>query len=155
MARDLSLALVTPTQQDIFLTVFRETGLWHKAAASAGTTKSAIQRYCENKTDDAEVFLLNIQEAAGQWADTIEAEMTRRAIDGVEKDVYYKGQIVGTEIVYSDTLLSKMADAHIPAYAKTKEQESGGVSIVINTFQDQAPQVIVEAQSPTYISDLE
>jgi hypothetical protein len=159
MSRDLSLTLtlVTPTQQDIFLTVFRETGLWHKAAAAAGTTKSAIQRYCENKTEDAETFLLNIQAASGAWADTIEAEMTRRAIEGVEKDVYYKGQVVGTEIVYSDSLLSKMADAHIPAYAKTKEQESGGVSIVINTFTSDTPQVIVEAQpsEPTYISDLE
>jgi hypothetical protein len=158
MSRDLSLALVTPTQQDQFLTVYRQTGLWNKAARAAGTTKSEIQRYCESKTEDAETFLLNIQAASGDWADTIEAEMTRRAIEGVEKDVYYKGQVVGTEIVYSDTLLAKMADAHVPVYAKTKEQESGGISIQINTFTDQSPpQVIIEAtpSAPQYISDLE
>jgi hypothetical protein len=37
--------------------------------------------------------------------DTMEDEATRRAVDGVEKGIYYQGARVDTETVYSDTLI--------------------------------------------------
>ena len=36
MARDVTLLALTPTQQDVFLSVYRETGLMAKAAKAAG-----------------------------------------------------------------------------------------------------------------------
>lgn len=47
---------------------------------------------------------------------SIEAEIHRRAIEGVEEPVYQGGKLVGTVRKYSDQLLIRMAQAHLPAY---------------------------------------
>jgi hypothetical protein len=39
-------------------------------------------------------------------ADKLESEARRRAIEGVEEPVYQGGQLVGTRMVYSDSLLA-------------------------------------------------
>ena len=43
--------------------------------------------------------------AISNGVDAIEAEAIRRGVEGVKKDVYYKGEKIGDETVYSDTLL--------------------------------------------------
>jgi hypothetical protein len=158
MTRDLALAHVTPTQQDLFLQSYRTHGLFTKAAQAAGITKGQIEKYCQAQTADAEQFQLNVQEAAAQWADTIEAEITRRAITGVEKAIYYKGQFVDTETVYSDTLLLKLAEVRNPDFAKAKDVAPPAITIQINTFQPDtlpAPTALVVDTTATFISDLE
>jgi hypothetical protein len=144
MTRDLSLARITPTQQDMFLTVYRTTGLFNKAAQAAGTTKSEIEKYCQAKTADAETFQLNVQDAAAQWGEVIESEITRRAITGVQRAVYYKGEFVDWETVYSDTLLLKLAEAKLPEFKRQAEQPQAAISIQINTFSDTPPTVIID-----------
>lgn len=158
MARDVTLLALTPTQQDLFLSVYRETGLMQRAAKAAGTTKSQIEKFVQGKHAEAETFGLNLQDAADTWADTIRTEVTRRAITGIEKGVYHKGVLVDTEMVYSDTLLVKMMEATLPEYKKTPEAPTGGVTIMINTFSDRpAPEVVIDVtpNQSTYISDLE
>lgn len=166
MARDPALMAVTPTQQDVFLQVYRETGLMAQAAKAAGTTKSAIEKFVQGKHAEAEVFALNVQEAAAQWGDVIKAELTRRAITGVERAVWHKGQEVGSETVYSDTLLALMATNTLPEYKKVPEQTNAPVQIVINTFSDKpAPEIVIDVTptatldndhiNPLYRSDLE
>lgn len=154
MTRDLTLAAITPSQQDLFLQAYRTHGLFTKAAQAAGVTKGQIEKYCQAKTADAEQFQLNVQEAAAQWADTIEAEITRRAITGVEKAIYYKGQFVDNETVYSDTLLLKLAEVRNPDFAKAKDVAPPAITIQINTFPPDAPAMVVDTTA-TYISDLE
>ena len=44
----------------------------------------------------------------------LEDEAWRRAFDGIEKDVWYKGVPVGKETVYSDTLLMHRLNAERP-----------------------------------------
>jgi hypothetical protein len=46
----------------------------------------------------------------------IESAAMERAIDGVEEDVYYQGEVVGQKKVYSDSLLSKLLVARVPGY---------------------------------------
>ena len=60
------------------------------------------------------------QEAHAAACDTIEAEMRRRAIDGVDKPVFYKGQPCGTVKEYSDTLLAMLANGFLPEKYKQK-----------------------------------
>ena len=43
-------------------------------------------------------------EAQAMAGDFLEEEAMRRAKDGISKAVYYQGEVVGEEIVYSDTL---------------------------------------------------
>jgi uncharacterized protein with ParB-like and HNH nuclease domain len=148
MGRELQL--ITNTQQDIFLTAYRKTGLMQQSAKLAGLTKHDIEQYCKRNTAEAESFLLNLQDASDSWSDTIRKEITRRAITGVEKAIYYKGMFV-------DTLLVKMAESTLPEYKKAVEKETGGITIQINTFTDGATPVatIIEDITPTYVSDLE
>lgn len=47
---------------------------------------------------------------------SIEAEMHRRAVEGVVEPVYQGGKLVGTVRKFSDQLLIRMAQAHLPAY---------------------------------------
>jgi hypothetical protein len=157
MARDLSLARITPTQQDAFLAVYRATGLFNKAAQAAGVTKGDIEAYCKGQTGDAENFMLNVQDAIGTWQDTLESEIVRRAVTGVQKAIYYKGEFVDFETVYSDTLLVKLAEAKLPDFKKQEVKDSGQIVIQINTFTDGATPVatIVEDITPLYVSDLE
>lgn len=158
--------LITTTQQDIFLQVYRETGLLQKAAKAAGTNKSSIDKYIKKQSAEAEVFALNLQDAADTWADVIRTEVTRRAIEGIPKGVYHKGVLVDTELVYSDTLLVKMMEATLPEYTKTPEANTGGVTIQINTFSDKpTPEIVIDVTptagyvndhiNPLYRSDLE
>jgi hypothetical protein len=57
--------------------------------------------------------------------DVLEAEAIRRAVDGVEKGIYYKGELVATEVQYSDKLLLEALKARNPDY-RTKVTEHQG-----------------------------
>jgi len=50
------------------------------------------------------------------YCELIDAEIHRRAIDGVDKGVYFKGSRVDTEKVFSDRLLEMLAKANDPKY---------------------------------------
>ena len=154
MTRDVSLQAITPSQQDLFLQAYRTHGLFTKAAQAAGVTKGSIEKYCQAKTADAEQFQLNVEQAASQWADTIEAEIIRRAITGVTKGIYHKGEWVADETVYSDTLLLRLAEVRNPDFAKSKDVQAPAITISINTFAEATPTLIVDTTA-TYISDLE
>lgn len=64
-----------------------------------------------------------IEEARRVGYAGLESEAIRRAVHGIEKSVYYKGVVVGTEQVYSDGLLTKLMEARLPEYNK---KEGGG-----------------------------
>ena len=74
-------------------------------AKAFGMSRQAL--YARKKQDP--VFAEAWDEAAyvGAWTrlDDLEREADRRAIDGVLRPVYYRGNIVGTIRDYSDTLL--------------------------------------------------
>ena len=53
------------------------------------------------------------------------SESIRRAVHGVEKGVYYKGERVDTEQQYSDGLLQTLLKAKVPEFAKDGEGGSG------------------------------
>jgi len=59
-----------------------------------------------------------INEARRIGAMALESEAIRRAVKGVEEDIYFKGEVVGQKTVYSDGLLGKVMEARIPEYKK-------------------------------------
>jgi hypothetical protein len=71
-------------------------------------------------------FAHELRTARGYGNETIRAEIARRAIEGVEEDVWHNGEVVGKRIVYSDRLLSKMADAFVPEFRDVKRVELTG-----------------------------
>lgn len=49
--------------------------------------------------------------AIEEGTDRLEDAARERAIDGVQKPVFYRGKVVGTRIVYSDMLLMALLNA--------------------------------------------
>lgn len=88
-----------------------------EAARYSGVSPMFITRWMKDDTDAAE----KIQEAQQVGYMGLESEARRRAVDGVEEDVYYKGVVVGKTTKYSDGLLGKLLEANVPKYSK-KEQ---------------------------------
>jgi len=97
-----ALHRVTPKKKAQFLEVLAQTGNVRQAAKAVGF--SANRFYVHRRQDPA--FAQEWEEAMQQTMDIVlEPEAIRRAVEGVEKAVYYRGEQVGVEREYSDTLL--------------------------------------------------
>ena len=59
-------------------------------------------------------FAAQWDEALGEGTNLLEAEAHRRAFIGIDKPVYYKGEVVGSITKYSDRLLMFLLKAHDP-----------------------------------------
>ena len=59
------------------------------------------------------------------------AGVTRRRATGIRREVWYAGEVVGEESVYSDTLLIFLLKAHRPAKFRdnVKVEHSGGMEV--------------------------
>lgn len=101
-----------------FLEVWGTHGNKVRAARTAKVSLRTVNRHL--KSDP--VFAAAYQEIYDIGGDIIEAEMFRRAIEGVKEPVFQGGKKVGTITKYSDSLLSKMASGRLKAtYGNTVE----------------------------------
>lgn len=67
----------------------------------------------KERKSDAQ-FNKDIVECIEVGYDTIEEEARRRAVDGVQKPVFYQGEKVDSVTEYSDTLLKELLKAYKP-----------------------------------------
>jgi hypothetical protein len=77
-------------------------------AAKVGRTTA----YDARQTDAA--FAQAWDDLEAQTTDTMEREGYRRGVEGVDRDVYHQGEVVGKERQFSDTLLIFMLKARKP-----------------------------------------
>lgn len=95
---------------EVFLKAYSRTGRKHDSAEMAGVSCRSIQKWRDEFPEFEEAF----QSAHGKWADLLKSEVFRRAVDGWEEPVYYKGEMVGTIRKYDSNLLMflmKQADS--------------------------------------------
>lgn len=92
---------MTEDQQAMYINAIREHGLSASARALAGVSKKQLEFTIEQNADFAE----QLEDALEYSADALEREARRRAVDGYEENVYFKGEYVGTQTRYSDALL--------------------------------------------------
>ena len=107
-------------------------------------------------------------EFAAQWEEAIEVateklelEARRRAYEGTSKGVWHNGELVGTEKVYSDTLMIFLLKAHRPEKYRDNFNVSANVSIndretviveyitapaVADPLADELPRMLGEAE---------
>ena len=97
-------------KQAAFLAAYAQTGIITKAAEIAGIHRNNHRLWLKEDAEYAEAFKESHQEAC----DNIEAEMRRRAIEGVQKPVFYKGEVCGYITEYSDTMLAMLANGFMP-----------------------------------------
>jgi hypothetical protein len=107
----------TRARQARFLEVLADTGNVTAAVAAAGTSRTRV--YERRKTDPA--FAASWEEAEEAAADALEAEVRRRAVQGIEEPLVSAGRIVrddhGQPIAvrrYSDNLLLALIKARRP-----------------------------------------
>lgn len=100
-----------------------------KAALAGGVSRATVYRWRE--ADEAFAQLWDDAYEAG--TDALEDEARRRAVEGTQKPVFYKGEVVGHVREYSDTLLAMQLNARRPEKYRTnhKVEMTGGVKITI------------------------
>jgi hypothetical protein len=105
-----------------FLAALAECGVVTAAAKAARLDRVTVWRWRE--TDPS--FAAQFDDAVAQAADGLEREARRRAVEGVEEPVFYKGIEVGTVRKYSDSLLTTMLKAKRPEYRDASKLELSG-----------------------------
>jgi hypothetical protein len=90
-----------PRTKAAFLAAYAREGNVTAAAAATGIKRQTHQSWLE----DDDLYRRKFAAAGDEATDALEAEARRRALHGVEEDVYHEGRVVGTRRVYSDPLL--------------------------------------------------
>ena len=95
------------------------------AASAAGVSVASVHFWMEE--DDKAAGRLKLAQMIG-WS-RLESAAYERAVKGIEEDVWYQGQVVGSKRVYSDGLLSQMLKARDKAYAGEQQL---GARVMVN-----------------------
>ncbi len=106
----MSSPTLTPARRRKFLDTLSETGDVSAAAKAGGVTRREAMRLRE----EDENFRAGWDDATESAVDALEAEARRRALEGDEEHIYYRGEIVGTKIRKSDGMLEFLLKAYRP-----------------------------------------
>ena len=93
-----------------FIEALRATGNVTRAAKYAGRSRNQAYHVRRHSED----FAAQWDDALEEGTDLLDAEARRRAVTGIDKPVYYKGEVVGSITKYSDRLLMFLLRAHRP-----------------------------------------
>jgi hypothetical protein len=85
-----------------FLAALREVPVVSRACAAVGIERSTAYRAAEVDPSFREAW----DDAMEEGIDKAEQEAFRRAVEGTDKGVWHQGSLVGSERVYSDTLMA-------------------------------------------------
>ena len=92
-----------------------------------------------------EGFARKWDDAVDEGVDLLEAELHKRAFEGVERPVYYKGEQVGTWRFYSDALAMFLLKAHRPE--RYRGPSGGGAVAKALSPEEQAEAAQAEAEA--------
>jgi hypothetical protein len=96
----------------IILNHIANCGLFNRSCASVGMP---IKRFNKYRDEYPELEVL-VQEARQHYRELLQMVVHNRAVHGTLKDVYYKGEVVGEEVVHHDRLLEIHIKRHCPEY---------------------------------------
>lgn len=132
--------IIPETKIGKYLNALRDNrGLDNLAAKSIGMSMAEVRHLRKHFPNFSEMEA----DIAAECADMVEAELLRRAIDGVDVDKYNsKGEYIATVKEYSDPLLLAAIKAKKPNEYGDKKQITGGVNanveIVIRDFSEKS-----------------
>ena len=129
--------LKNPGQRS-FLIAYATVGMITRADAASGVSYGSHHKWMKEDPEYKEAFAL-AQEMAGDYAERVAYE---RAIKGVMKAVYYQGEIVGYDVVYSDGLLKFILKGAKP----TKYRDNIDI-----TSQGQELRIIIDDGQPVLL----
>jgi len=118
-----NVKLSLEAKQAIFLATLAKTGMVQASLEAAEWSRSSAFKLAKADTE----FQAKWDAALDTFADKLEKELIRRAEEGVEKPVYYKGEVVGYITEYSDSLLLAAVKAKRREYRDQGKLELGNV----------------------------
>ena len=93
------------SRQAAFLAAYEATFNVTVSAKTAGVARVQFYRW----QDDDPVFQAALRRMQERMKDRVEQEIFRRAVLGVQREVWHRGEVVGREVQYSDRLLLALA----------------------------------------------
>jgi hypothetical protein len=100
--------------RDSYLRVLEKTGNFALACEITGIRRTVINDEIRNNRE----FAFDIEQAKAVSVERMEGEAYRRAVIGVQEPIFWQGMLVDRVTKYSDSLLSKLLEAHDPKYQK-------------------------------------
>lgn len=117
-------------RQAAFLRAYARTGVVSRAAKAAKVPRSTYYAWYEQDAD----FRAAVKEAKAAAVEAMEYEAWRRAVKGVRRPHYYRGQVAGYIREYSDVLLMFLLKANDPEKYKehvAADIRGDGLTIVV------------------------
>ncbi len=103
-----------------FLAAYSQCGSLTHAARAAKINRCTHYRWLKDQEYSAA-----FGEAREEAADALEMEARRRAVEGIEEPVFYKGEVCGTIRKYSDTLLIFLLKGVRPEKYRERTEHTG------------------------------
>jgi len=128
-------------RQDAFLAEYRLCATVTHAAEIALISRRTHYVWIEKDSAYAAAF----EEAKVAASDALIKEARRRAVQGVEEPVFYKGELVQTIRKYSDTLLIFLLKGALPEVYRERYEISGGDK-PIKVKSDPGREVLTDAK---------
>lgn len=104
-------------------------GVYYKACRAAGISL----RYFEKLREQHPILEELVQDAMAVYRQRLVEVVHERAVNGVEEEVYYQGQVCGSIRHYSDNLLAMLIKRHLPEFRDHSTADvnvNGGVLVV-------------------------
>lgn len=118
---------IADKKKNDFLNALLKTGTRLRAAEMVGIARQTHYDWMKNDAEYAEKY----EEVRLMLVASLEDAAYERAVNGIERKVFYKGEEIGTQIEYSDQLLTVLLKANMPEKYKdvNKVEMSGDVGI--------------------------
>lgn len=108
-------------RDEVFFQMLAATGNVSRAASESGYKRQRVYDIRKAEKDFAEEW----DDAIAEYEAVLEAELRRRAVDGIDEPIVYKGQVTNTVKRYSDTLLMFYLKKINPAYRDNHKGDDG------------------------------
>lgn len=115
-----------------FLTAYSEHGTISHAAKAVGIPTSTHHNWItgiSGTPEEIEAYKKSFELAKDRATETLEREARRRASEGVDEPVYYKGKVVGSVKKYSDLLLIFLLKGAMPEKYRERIDNTHEVTI--------------------------
>ena len=143
-------------RQNLYLDALECSGSIGGAATTSGVPLGTVEGWDKRDVDG---FKSRKAAALAIFMGKVELEINRRALEGIDKPLHYKGEIFGHERQFSDNLLMFRAKKLDPSYRdnydpRPTHQEIKVTSITYNMPAGVAPPVQVPAPGLTVDGDV-
>lgn len=125
--------LLTLANKKIFLDKLAQGFTVSGAAIQCGFTRALMYQLREKYPQ----FARDWDDAIEEGKEWLEDQARRRAVDGIDKGIWYKGEQVATEKQYSDLLLLAMLKSRKPEYRDNPKFDAQ-VNVNVSALLDEA-----------------